>query len=169
MARVSEDAIRKLTAFLDSLPDEARSKCALCNETLTHIVKMAEVASGAGTATVTRELAARVNDGAAPGDRVSPEALRQRAIQAAGEKNRICSNGTNKPAAPPEPKPSRPVRSLHIPSDETRKTDLISPAFEAAFNAFAAECRNAKALGWATTSKHSAVECLRVLDHIINY
>ena len=118
---------------------KARSKCALCNETLTHIVKMAEVASGAGTATVTRELAARMNENAAPLDRVTPDQLRDRVRRQDGSK---WAERPNKPAAPPEPKPSRPVRSLHIPSDETRKTDLISPAFEAAFNAFAAECRN---------------------------
>lgn len=127
------------------LDKEARSKCALCNETLTHIVKMAEVASGAGTATVTRELAARMNENAAPLDRVTPDQLRGRAQRADAP---ICTKRADKPAAPPEPKPSRPVRSLHIPSDDSRKTDLISPAFEAAFNAFAAECRNAKALGW---------------------
>ena len=47
-------------------------------KTLTHIVKMAEAQTGAGTATVTRELAARVNDGAAPGDVVSGAALTER-------------------------------------------------------------------------------------------
>jgi len=54
MARVTQESLAKLGAFIDSLPEEARGKCALCNETLTHIVKMAEVETGAGTATVTR-------------------------------------------------------------------------------------------------------------------
>ena len=62
MPRVSKEALDKLQAFFDALPEEARSKCALCNETLTHIVKTAEVETGAGTATVTRELANRIND-----------------------------------------------------------------------------------------------------------
>ncbi len=99
MSRVKKETIAKLHEFFDTLPTEARSKCALCNETLTHIVKTAEVETGAGTATVTRELANRINDGAAPGDQVSGEALRQRAREASGEKTRIRSNGPNKPEA----------------------------------------------------------------------
>ena len=78
MPRVSEQTIEKLNEFFDTLPAEAKSKCALCNETLTHIVKMAEVETGAGTATVTRVLSDKINDGAAAGDRVSGSQLRQR-------------------------------------------------------------------------------------------
>ncbi|MFH2034718.1 MAG: DNA N-6-adenine-methyltransferase [Candidatus Margulisiibacteriota bacterium] len=78
MARVSEETLEKLNSFIESLPQEARSKCALCSETLTHIVKMAEVQTGAGTATVTRVLSEKLNENAAPGDRVSGEALNQR-------------------------------------------------------------------------------------------
>lgn len=62
MPRVNEETIIKLQEFLDSLPDHARNKCALCNETLTHLVKSAEVQTGAGTATVTRELSKRIDD-----------------------------------------------------------------------------------------------------------
>ncbi len=78
MSRVSKEALEKLSEFINSLPDEARSKCALCNETLTHIVKQAEAQTGAGTATVARELANRINENAAPGDRVSDQQLRCR-------------------------------------------------------------------------------------------
>ena len=70
MARVSQETIEKLNAFIDSLPEEAKNKCALCNETLTHIVKQAEAQTGAGTATVTKVLSEKLNDGAADGDRV---------------------------------------------------------------------------------------------------
>lgn len=86
MSRVKKETIAKLHEFFDTLPTEARSKCALCNETLTHIVKTAEVETGAGTATVTRELANRINDGAAPGDQVSGEALRQRLVKHPGKR-----------------------------------------------------------------------------------
>lgn len=89
MPRVSEDTIIKLNAFIKSLPEEARSKCALCNETLTHLVKLAEVQTGAGTATVTRALSEAINEDAAPGDRVSSEALRGRVQR---EERPICTN-----------------------------------------------------------------------------
>lgn len=61
MPRVSQETISKLNDFLDSLPEAVRAKCALCNETLTHIVKQAEVHAGVGTATVTKGLASRIN------------------------------------------------------------------------------------------------------------
>ena len=102
MSRVSKETISKLTAFIDSLPEEARNKCALCNETLTHIVKQAEVQTGAGTATVTKALSDKINEGSADGDRVSGGALRQRVLDHSGEKKRICSNGTNS-SPPSEP------------------------------------------------------------------
>lgn len=54
------------------------SKCRLCTETLTHIVKKAEVETGAGTATVTRAIAEKINENAAPGDKVTAGALEQR-------------------------------------------------------------------------------------------
>lgn len=78
MPRVSQETIEKLNAFIESLPTEARNKCAICNETLTHLVKTAEVETGAGTATVTRVLAEKINETAAPGDRVIGEHLRDR-------------------------------------------------------------------------------------------
>ncbi len=99
MAAVSTEAIRKLHEFIESLPEEARSKCSLCNQTLTHIVKQAEAQTGAGTRTVTRMLAEKINETAAPADQVTPEGLRQRALETAGEKDRIGSNGTNEPTA----------------------------------------------------------------------
>lgn len=42
MGRVSAETIAKLNAFIESLPEEARSKCALYNETLNH-PKVAEL------------------------------------------------------------------------------------------------------------------------------
>jgi hypothetical protein len=93
MGRVSQETIDKLSAFIASLPEEARSKCALCNDTLVHIVKQAEVQTGAGTATVCRALADRVNDGAAMGDVVGDKQLRQRVLRV--EQDSICTNRTN--------------------------------------------------------------------------
>lgn len=78
MPRVSHETIEKLNEFINLLAGDARSKCALCTETLTHIVKTAEAQTGAGTATVTRALAEKINETAAPGDRVSGGALQDR-------------------------------------------------------------------------------------------
>lgn len=86
MARTTTDQLQKLKAFLDSLPDEARNKCSLCNSTLTHIVKQAEAETGVGTATVTRALAEKVNETALPADRVTGDQLRDRVRRSAGEK-----------------------------------------------------------------------------------
>jgi hypothetical protein len=97
MGRVSAEALKKLNDFILSLPEDARSKCALCNETLTHIVKQAEAQTGAGTATVTRVLSERINEGAAPGDRVSGEQLRQKALRHTGERFDKCADRTNNP------------------------------------------------------------------------
>ena len=52
MGKVSTKTIQKVSKFFDSLPEEVKDKCALCNETLVHIVKTAEARTGAGTATV---------------------------------------------------------------------------------------------------------------------
>lgn len=101
MPRVSQDTINKLNAFLNSLPAEARSKCALCNETLTHLVKTAEVETGAGTATVTRALSEKINEGAAPGDRVTDQQLRRRVQR---QDDDICPKRADKTASNiPEP------------------------------------------------------------------
>lgn len=97
MGRIKFETIEKLEEFFKSIPSEAVIKCSLCRETLTHIVKRAEVETGAGTATATKHLAGLINETAAPGDRVSAEALRQRVLERSGEKIRICSNGTNNP------------------------------------------------------------------------
>lgn len=96
MGRVSPDTLEKLSAFFDSLPAEQKNKCAICNETLTHIVKTAEARVGAGTATITRMIAERVNESAAPQDKVSGEALVQRVRQKEGRKDSIMSNRHNR-------------------------------------------------------------------------
>lgn len=89
MSRVSSETIQKIKDFFDTLPSDVKGKCSLCNETLTHIVKQAEVATGAGTATVARVLADEINDGVAPGDVVSGDQLRDRVRQRSGEKKRL--------------------------------------------------------------------------------
>ena len=93
MGRVSSESIEKFHAFLDSLPEEARNKCALCNDTLTHIVKRGEVATGVGTATATRLLADRINETAAPQDRVEGNQLRNRVQYNEGKAK--CGNSAN--------------------------------------------------------------------------
>lgn len=100
MGRVNQETLSKLRDFLDSLPAEVKGKCALCNETLTHIVKKAEVETGAGTATVTRALADNINEGAADGDRVSGKQLQFRARYHEGKDKVGNSNNTPAPHQP---------------------------------------------------------------------
>ena len=95
--RVNSTTLSKLEAFMDSLPQEAKQKCSLCNETLTHIVKQAEVATGAGTATVTRVLAARINEDAAPGDMVTVRALTGRVERHEGKDGMSPIRGNKQP------------------------------------------------------------------------
>lgn len=122
MGRVSAETIRRLNEFIDSLPEEARGKCALCNQTLTHIVKQAEATIQAGTRTITRALAEKINETAAPLDRVTPEALLNRTREASGEKVRIVSNGHNSSTAqPPPPPPPPPVRLIR------EGVEIVSP------------------------------------------
>lgn len=129
MGRVSAETIRRLNEFIDSLPEEARGKCALCNQTLTHIVMQAEAQIEAGKQTIVRALAEKINETAAPQDRVTPEALRQRVMEASGEKKRICSNGTNsdQPPPPPTPPPVRLIREgVEIVSPPTPEPQVVT-------------------------------------------
>ena len=86
MGKVSTKTIQNVSKFFDSLPEEVKDKCALCNETLVHIVKTAEARTGAGTATVTRMLSERINANAAPADVVSGSQLRDRVRIKEGKK-----------------------------------------------------------------------------------
>lgn len=95
-----DDTLQKIREFFDGLTGEAKSKCALCNETLTHIVKMAEVETGAGTATVTKVLAEQLNEGAVEGDKVSAKALDSRVRYHEGKDKVGNSGNLQNPDAP---------------------------------------------------------------------
>lgn len=86
MARVTAVQLYRLQAFFDTLPADQKGKCALCNETLVHIVKQAEAEIGVGTATATKVLAEQINETALPADRVTAGQLRDRVRRSAGEK-----------------------------------------------------------------------------------
>ena len=122
MPRVSDETLQKLQSFIDSLPAEARSKCALCNETLTHIVKRAEVETGAGTATVARVIADKLNEDAAPQDRVSDQALKQKVMRHEGV---IGTKRTNNP----EPKGGEEKKKAEW--EECKATEAIEFAIMA--------------------------------------
>jgi len=108
MPRVSPETLKKLTDFINSLSEDVKNKCSLCNTTLTDLVKKAEVQTGAGTATVTRVLAERINKTAAPGDRVSERSLVDKVRNVEGK--RIIDNVNNKQQSkPPESEQSYPV------------------------------------------------------------
>lgn len=96
MMKVSQQTIAKLEDFLKDLPSEVWAKCSICNETLVHYVKKAEVETGSGTATVTRVLADKINESAAPGDKITGEQLRQRALRHTGERADKCADRTDK-------------------------------------------------------------------------
>jgi hypothetical protein len=128
MGRIAPDTLDKLSAFIESLPEEARGKCALCNETLVHIVKKAEAETGAGTATVTRALAEKINDGAVPGDRVSSRALDRRVRRMEDPKIPKRDNKSNSVEEKPksEPKPN-PPRELFPDAEPRRPPPLVPP------------------------------------------
>lgn len=101
MARVKAETLEMVREKIADLPGEQLTKCSLCNENLLHTIKTIEVQTGAGIATITNELANRINMGAPTADKIKGAALRSRAIQRekgrrpAREKS-ICRNPTNK-------------------------------------------------------------------------
>lgn len=130
MGRVSAETIRRLNEFIDSLPEEARGKCALCNQTLTHIVMQAEAQIEAGTKAITKALAEKINETAAQQDRVTPEALRQRVLRVSG--GREDSKGADRtlcsqPPPPPTPPPVRLIREgVEIVSQPTPEPQVVT-------------------------------------------
>jgi len=123
--RVKAETIEKLQAFIESLPDEAKAKCALCNETLVHIVKTAEARTGAPTRTVTKALAEEVNKNVPPGDRVSDKALQNRVRRVEGEKDALtnCKDSTSEIMDESDSKVKFPFRDLNL-----KNTDNKSPS-----------------------------------------
>lgn len=115
MGMVSQETIAKLNAFIDSLPEEARSKCALCNETLTHIVKQAEAQTGAPTLTVCRTIADDINKVAAPADMVTAEQLRGKVRVKELGRERTVSGHSDQISQKEE----------HKPADLDRKTEVV--------------------------------------------
>ena len=133
MSRVAKDVLKKLADFLDNLPGDVRSKCSLCNETLTHIVKQAEAQTGAPTATVAREIAARHNEGAATGDVVSGESLRSRVVNIEHGRPDKCRNPTltQQPSIKEEDEEDEAGEELsdQSQSEYQEVLDAVSPVF----------------------------------------
>jgi len=152
MGRVSAGTIKKLTAFIDSLPEEAKGKCSLCNETLVHIVKQAEAQTGAGTATVTRALADNINEDALPQDKVSSSSLRNKIVNTERDAKSICANNANKPK--PKKRQPREVNNLSIKSE----------SFDKAFGDFIKEVAQAKKDNWETTSRECVSQCINSIQ-----
>ena len=78
MGRVSKEVLELVIAAVSDLPKEIKSKCALCNDTLTHHVTSIQAKTGAGLETVTNELTKQYNQQALPGDGVSGTAFKAR-------------------------------------------------------------------------------------------
>ena len=97
MARPDQATLDLIKDEVARIPPDRLSKCALCNDTLTHIVKTIEAKTGGGTATVARMVADEINKTATPGDRVSGEKLRNRI----NNQERVkCVNNTDKTPDP---------------------------------------------------------------------
>ena len=123
MPRVSKETIAKLNDFICALPEEAKGKCALCNQTLVHIVKQAESQTGAGTATVTRALADDINKTAAPLDRVVARSLEKK-VHYADREEPIIQKLDNKIIEELEKENNREIMSAakEIRAEKTAKT-----------------------------------------------
>lgn len=176
MGRVSQDTLDKLNAFFESLPDEARSKCTICNETLTHIVKQAEAQTGAGTTTVCRALAERVNENAAKWDVVSESKLRDRVRNK--EKDRSLSGAKSQigqtidtdaeTGEAKERKVSQP-RRVDEAREHLKNLETVSYEFDQAFRGMLAAVNDAKAEGWISTTKIAALNIVESLIAIIEH
>jgi len=181
MSKPSQETLERLNAFLDSLPAEVKGKCVLCNETLTHFVKKAEAETGAPTASVTRELANRVNEGAAPGDVVSGKKLQDRVRYHSGADK--VGNSEDKPNTKPEdtcadrtdktePKPKEcpicksvyPGNNEHCPNKCEKATTEKPEALDAQHFCFEAVGK-LRSIPQDDTKK--ITELMRVLDYII--
>ena len=160
MGRVSAETIEKLNDFISSLPEEAKSKCALCNETLVHIVKQAEVQTGAGTATVTRALSEEINTGAAPADVVSGSKLRDRVTQAERETN--CGNPTDNNQEVQNRKPKKKNK----PSVEDER---VTEKFQGAYDKMVGAIQNERESGWSGMTKKTALRYADSLVQILTY
>lgn len=185
MSRVSRETLDKLQAFFDTLEPEVQSKCALCNETLVHIVKLAEVKTGAGTATVTRELAARVNEGSAPGDAVSGKALEMRVSQKETDRNLKSHNEilkiTDAPELEPLTKPEQPQNTQQeqpeikpTPKQETKQKpkqeksdDRVTDNFKRAFEEMNDAIQTERVAGWSGMTRNTALLYANALINLI--
>ncbi len=98
MGKVSRETGGKLESFLESFSENELSKCSLCKETLTHITKIAESKTGAGTYTISRALSDLINKSAKPHDKVSAKALNNRVRRNEGKEDVIFPKRENKNA-----------------------------------------------------------------------
>lgn len=73
-----------LEEYFNLLPPGMKKKCAMCNNTLAHVVTQAMVATGSSERATVKVLADQLNEGAAQQDVVTAEQLRARARLASG-------------------------------------------------------------------------------------
>lgn len=179
----SKESLQKLSAWIESLPEEAKGKCSMCNETLTHLVKQAEAQTGAPMTTVCRALADKVNKDAAPQDKVTPRALRDRVLQKTGEKRLICAIGANENEPEPEkeeqpkmqtaqanitPKPApKKIRKNEV-AEYMQQEAIASNGFEEAYLSMIYAIKEARESGWTSTTKIAALSRVNSLTDLIN-
>ena len=187
MSRVSRETLDKLQAFFDTLEPEVMSKCALCNKTLTHIVKQAEVQTGAGTLTVARGIAERVNKDSAPEDRINDTSLMQRVVNE--EKGRpdksILRNPQNNNIITSHPEPTQPETQQPEPQQQTKSQtkreaiqkpqkpkreksdDRVTENFKNAFEIMNDAIQTERVAGWSGMTRITALLYANALINLI--
>ncbi len=189
MSRVNRETLDKLQAFFDTLEPEVQSKCALCNETLVHIVKLAEVQTGAGTKTVCRELTTRINDGSAPGDIVGDRTLEDKVKYA--DFGKSIKSGISAFKIPVHNEQDRETKNIHqpeqseqpeitpIPKQESKPENKQKPKQEQpdrrttdnfinAYNELKYAIQGEKMAGWSDMTKDTAIKHMGYLIDLIN-
>lgn len=78
MARVSKEIKDKIEEYVNQIPFKKMNKCGTCTETLTHFTKQCEIETGGPTATITKYMSERINETAAPLDRVDGKQLQDK-------------------------------------------------------------------------------------------
>lgn len=96
MGKVSQETQEQVHKFFQNCEGEIITKCSICKETLTHMTKLAEVETGAGTDTVCKILADQINQHALPQDRVTAKALSNRVRRHEGKDSHIPPKRENK-------------------------------------------------------------------------
>lgn len=110
--RVKNDVVEDVRRLIDMLPAEIKTKCSICNETMTHYLTQVQVQANAPLGTVCREYTKAVNEMLPEHEKLSESAAMNRVRLTSGAKKISCQsdNITSQPPPPPPPPPVRVIR-----------------------------------------------------------